>query len=79
MCNIYFKISMHTVAVGGALMFFLLFSFNDDYGSGLYPSLALLVTGLVCTARLLTGAHTPFQIGSGLFIGLLAQYIAWQF
>jgi hypothetical protein len=79
MCNIYFKISMHTVAMGGALMFFLLFSFNDDYASGLYLSLAVLTTGLVCTARLVTGAHNLFQIYSGLFVGLLAQWVAWQF
>src|ERR1700730_13812344 len=44
MCNIYFKISMHTVAMGGAMMFFLLFSAQDDYASGLYLSLAVLVT-----------------------------------
>jgi hypothetical protein len=79
MCNIYFKVSMHAVAVGGALMFFFLLSFNDDYTSGLYLSVALLVTGLVCTARLLTGAHNTFQLYSGLFVGLLAQWIAWQF
>jgi len=79
MCNIYFKISMHTVAMGGALMFFILFSFTDDYASGLYLSAAVLVTGLVCTARLITGAHNLFQIYSGLFIGLLAQWVAWQF
>ncbi len=79
MCNIYFKISMHAVAVGGALMFFFLLSFNDDYASGLYLSVALLVTGLVCTARLLTGAHNLFQLYSGLFIGLLAQWVAWLF
>lgn len=79
MCNIYFKISMHTVAMGGALMFFLLLSFNDPYTSGLYLSVALLVAGLVCTARLIAGAHTPFEIWSGLFIGLLAQWVAWQF
>lgn len=79
MCNIYFKISMHTVAVGGALMFFFLLSFNDAYASGLYLSLALLVTGLVCTARLLVGAHTLFEIYAGLFVGLLAQWVAWQF
>jgi hypothetical protein len=79
MCNIYFKISMHTVAIGGALMFFFLFSFTDDYASGLYLSVVVLVTGLVCTARLVAGAHNLFQIYSGLFIGLLAQWIAWQF
>lgn len=78
MCNIYFKISMHAVAMGGALMFFFLLSFNDNYASGLYLSVALLVTGLVCTARLLTGAHTLFELYSGLAVGLLMQWIAWN-
>jgi hypothetical protein len=78
MCNIYYKVSMHAVAMGGALMFFFLLSFNDNYASGLYLSVALLATGLVCTARLLTGAHNPFQLYSGLFIGLLMQWIAWN-
>lgn len=78
-CNIYFKISMHAIAVGGALMFFLLYSFADNYASGLYLSVAFLVTGLVCTARFLCSDHTPFQLYSGLFIGLLSQWVAWQF
>ena len=79
MCNIYFKISMHAVAAGGALMFFFLFSFNDNYASGLYPSVALLITGIVCTSRFICSDHTRFEIWAGLFIGLLSQWIAWQF
>lgn len=77
--NIYFKISMHAIAVGGLTMFFFLFSFRDAYASGLYLSAALLVTGGVCTARFLCSDHTPFEIWSGLFTGLLVQWIAWQF
>jgi hypothetical protein len=78
-CNIYFKISMHAIALGGATMFFCLFAFNDDYGSGLYIALAILLTGFVCTSRLILSAHTSFEIWSGVFIGLLAQYIGWVF
>jgi hypothetical protein len=79
LCNIYFKISMHGIALGGALMFFILFSFTDNYASGLYLSIATLATGLVTTARLITGDHRPFEVYTGLFIGMLAQFIAWQF
>jgi hypothetical protein len=78
-CNIYFKISMHTTAMGGLVMFFVLFSFGDDYASGLYISLAILTAGIVCTSRFIVSDHTPFEIYAGLIIGILAQFIAWQF
>jgi len=77
MCNIYFKVSMHAVAMGGALLFFLLFSFGDSYTSGLYLSTTLLLTGLVCTARLVVSGHSPFEVYAGLFVGMLGQFIAW--
>ena len=77
--NIYFKISMHSIAMGGAVMFACLFTFHDEYGSGLYIAIALLSAGLVCTSRLLLSAHSAFEIWSGLFVGMLAQYLGWQF
>ena len=78
-CNIYFKISMHATAVGGLAMFFLLFSYADGYSSGLYLSLAFLITGIVCTSRLIVAGHSAAEIYFGLFIGALVQWIAWQF
>ncbi|HEV3414823.1 MAG TPA: hypothetical protein VG101_20230 [Puia sp.] len=76
-CNIWFKISIHTVALGNALMFFFLFSFTDDYASGLYLSIAVGITGLVATSRLAVGDHSTFEVWSGLFVGMLAQLIGW--
>lgn len=78
-CNIYCKVSMHATAVGSVLLFFLLFSFQDSYASGAYLSVPFLVAGLVCTARLLVSDHSPFEIYLGLFVGMLAQALAWQF
>jgi hypothetical protein len=78
-CNIFFKVSMHAIAMGGALMFFLLFDLSDSFGSGLYVSVALLLTGLVCTSRLLLSAHSGFEVWVGLFVGMLAQSVAWLF
>jgi hypothetical protein len=76
-CNIYYKISIHALALGGALGFFILFSFQDSYASGLYLSTVVLIAGLVCTSRFIVSDHTPFEIYSGLLIGLLAQVIAF--
>jgi len=77
LCNIYYKISIHAVAIGSALMFFFLFSFTDEYASGLYLSIATLIAGLVASSRLLVGSHTSFDVWSGLFVGMLAQLIGW--
>jgi hypothetical protein len=79
MSNIYYKISMHAVAMGSLVCFFILFSFGDGYASGLYISLAFLTAGIVCTSRFIVSDHTAFEIYSGLFVGALGQYVAWQF
>lgn len=78
-CNIFFKISMHAVAMGGALLFFVLFGFTDPYASGLYIAVALLLAGLVCSSRLILSAHSGFEVWAGLVAGMLTQWIAWQF
>jgi hypothetical protein len=79
LCNIYFKISMHGLAMGGALMFFILFSIHDAYASGLYLAIATLATGLVASSRLITGDHNAFEMYSAILIGMLGQFIGWQF
>jgi hypothetical protein len=79
MCNIFYKISMHAIAMGGLVAFFILFSTNDPYASGLYLSVVILIAGLVCTARLILSDHTYFEIVTGLLIGFFAQVVAWQF
>jgi hypothetical protein len=79
MCNIFFKISMHALAMGGLLMFMLLFTLHNSYASGLYLSLAILIAGIVCTARFIDSDHSAFEIYSGLAGGMIAQYIAWGY
>jgi hypothetical protein len=76
-CNIFFKISMHAIAAGGLAMFFLLFSFRDPYASGLYLSTAILVGGLICTARMLVSDHRQLDIYAGILVGVAAEWIGW--
>jgi hypothetical protein len=78
MGNIYFKISMHALGAGGLLMFAILFSLNEPYASGTYLSIAVLVSGLVCTSRFIVSDHSAREIYSGFLLGLLAQWVAWQ-
>jgi hypothetical protein len=79
MCNIFFKISLHALAMGGLCAFFVIYGLNDPFASGLYLSIAVLITGLVCTSRLILGEHVPFEILSGLLMGILGQLAGWLF
>jgi len=79
MCTIFYKISLHAVAMGGIIAFFLLFGREDPYASGLYLSLPILIAGIVCSSRLILGAHNRFELVTGFFVGVLAQSLAWLF
>ena len=79
MCTIFYKISLHAVAMGGLIAFVILFGIQDPYVSGLYITIPILVGGIVCSSRLILGAHNPFEMVTGFFVGILAQCLAWLF
>jgi len=71
--NIYYKISMHAIGMGGMLgLFFVIMQQNTMLMT--WPlSLAILLTGLVCTSRLLISNHTSKEIYAGLAVGIICQ------
>lgn len=73
--NIYFKISMHAIGMGGFIgIFFIIMQQNTMLMT--WPlSAALLIAGLVCTARLIVSDHTSKEIYTGLLIGFICQLI----
>jgi len=75
MANIYYKISMHGIAVGALLVFFMWLAFNGVVGGGSLLSIAILITGLVCMARFIVSDHNPFEVYSGLLAGALCQLV----
>jgi membrane-associated phospholipid phosphatase len=78
--NSFFKISMHALGMGTfcGILFCILFSGSPD-STFLPLMIILLLTGIVCTSRLILSDHSPFDIYSGLFIGILCQMAAWLF
>jgi hypothetical protein len=76
MLNINNKVSMHSTAMGGLVAFFVLLSFSQYEGSALYLSVAILIAGLVCTARFLVSDHSQPEIYIGFFAGVATQLIA---
>ena len=87
--NVFDKVSLHSVGIGGLIGFVALLIFVFDYdwinfGSQRIQLAALLialilVAGAVGASRLYLNAHKPPQIYGGLVIGLLGQLLAWRF
>lgn len=75
-CNIFFKISMHAIGCGGLTGFFLVLMQSNSMLMTWPLSLALLITGLVCTARLIISNHSQKDIYAGLVVGLVCQMVA---
>lgn len=75
--NIYFKISMHAIGCGGMLGL-LIVVLNTSASPPLTVPLmiAIFITGLVCTSRLIVSDHTEKDIYLGIFFGFICQIIA---
>ena len=92
--NNFSKISAHAAAMGGlvgmALINTLFFNFDTFTlrfgGLGMFEistnfvlMAAIVLSGIVCSARLLLETHTQNQVYVGLAIGFVAQFIAMLF
>lgn len=76
LANIYFKISMHAMGVGGVIgLFLVIMAYNTMLMT--WPlSLAFLVAGIVCTSRLIISNHSSKDIYLGLILGIISQLAA---
>jgi hypothetical protein len=77
--NVYIKISLHAIAMGGALAAMWLIA--QFYKEALtFPlSVTILLTGIVCSSRFLVSNHTKLEIYSGLTVGIICQFIGYWF
>jgi hypothetical protein len=76
LANIYFKISMHAMGVGGMLGLFLVIMVYNTMLMTWPLCIAILIAGIVCSARLLISNHSVKDIYWGLFLGVLSQLVA---
>jgi hypothetical protein len=77
--NTFLKVSMHALSMGVVITLLIILSLKSSLNYGPFVSIGLLIAGLVCTARLILNDHKPFDVYAGLFLGALAQVIAWLF
>jgi hypothetical protein len=74
--NIYFKISMHAIGMGGWLGIFLTIAASNTMLMTWPICIVILLTGFVCTSRLLLRSHSQKDIYAGLFVGIVTQLAA---
>jgi hypothetical protein len=77
--NTYLKVSMHGISLGVLITFVCIVGLTSEINFGPYISIAFLITGIVCTARLVNSDHYPLEVYFGLFLGILGQLIAYWF
>ena len=73
--NIYYKISMHAIGMGGLIGVFLIIMQQNTKLMSWPLSLAFLLAGLVCTSRMIVSDHQPKEIYIGLLVGLVCQFV----
>lgn len=79
MGNIIMKISLHAISAGVMLAFIILLALSQELNLGVYISIALLITGIVCTSRFIVSDHSPAEIYGGLALGAVSMLVANQF
>ena len=77
--NLFSKISMHTVGMGGFLAMVIIIMANSHAGNEYVLVLAILAAGLSGTSRMLLAAHEPADLYGGYLIGFLAQFVALSY
>ena len=70
------KISTHAAASGGVIGALMAFSFIFSFNPMWWLCLAVLLCGMVCTARLILRQHTYAEVGWGVLVGVLSGLIS---
>ncbi|MEL6123679.1 MAG: hypothetical protein AAFR14_08140, partial [Bacteroidota bacterium] len=91
--NNFSKISLHAVGAGSLLMGMIVLVFHQELShfefvisavevyrvSSIFALfLAIILSGLIGTSRLVTGAHRPNDVGGGFVVGIISQLAAYN-
>ncbi len=77
--NIYYKISMHALAMGVFCGFVGLLAVSQSTNLTTPLSIVIVIAGGVCTSRLMVSDHRPQEVYLGFLYGVAAQVMAHLF
>ncbi len=75
--NNFIKVSLHTMGVGGLLTAVMIVGFHYPIDNAIWALMAVLISALVVSARMLVSDHTRQELIVGLLIGFLTQVMAY--
>jgi hypothetical protein len=70
-----FKASIHMIASGGVLLFFIALSIHFNININSTLALFFIIIGAIATSRLHLKAHTNIELLIGFFVGLIPQLL----
>lgn len=74
MINLFWKVSIHLIGIGGIIGTLLALSQLLFVDVKIPIIISIIIAGVIGSARLTVGEHTPAQIYSGVFIGFLCEF-----
>lgn len=73
------KSSLHTMGIGGLIGFVLVMSYEYQLNFTIIISLLFILAGLIAVSRLKLHAHTSSEVYIGFIVGMITQFISYQF
>lgn len=74
-----FKASIHMIASGGVLLFFIALSIHFNININGTIALFIIIIGGIATSRLHLNAHTSIELLIGFFVGLIPQLLVLNY
>jgi hypothetical protein len=75
--NNFIKVSLHAMGVGGLVTVVIIVGLHYSINNAIWTLLAIVLTALVISARMLVSDHTKQELIVGLLIGFLTQVMAY--
>lgn len=75
--NNFIKVSLHAMGVGGLFTVVIIVGLHYSINNAIWTLLAIILTALVISARMLVSDHTKRELIVGLLIGFLTQVMAY--
>ena len=75
--NNFIKVSLHGIGVGGMLMAIILAGILYPIQNIFWVSIAIVITALVISARMMVSNHTDKELWVGLLVGAATQTTAY--